>query len=323
MGSLQLMAANLDLQGRADRLAHQEPQALRAQAVAAARDRDFAGLWAITEAFLVLRGGRGARVSAHTLTNYRTGVRTFLDWAGPAGVSLLRPGANMGFRYARHLESQKFSPSTVRVRLAGARALYAGLRWAEATDAAPFTDVRAAPDPVAPWDKRKPYPPEDVARLLLVAGLQEAVMVVLGSHAGLRPTEMTTVLRKDLHLDAPVPYLTVTGKRQKRQDVALSRTAVQAIRNWISASPNYGPHLLSVRTRKSVETALQRTCEVAGVRYKGSEVHGLRHHAGTEIYMQTNDILEVRDQLRHSSVKSSEIYVNYARSRKKKAVSDW
>lgn len=317
------MAANLDLQGRADRLAHQEPQALRAQAVAAARDRDFDGLWAITEAFLVLRGGRGARVSAHTLTNYRTGLRAFLDWAGPAGVSLLRPGANMGFRYARFLEASQLAPSTVRVRLAGARALYAGLRWAEATDAAPFSDVRAAADPVPRWEKRKPYPPEDVARLLAAAGPQEAVIVVLGAHAGLRATEMTTLLRADLHLDEREPYLIVTGKRQRRQEVALSRTAVQVIQNWVSASPNYGPHLLSVRSRKSVEDALKRTCELADVRYDGREVHGLRHHAGTEIYVQTSDILAVRDQLRHRTVDSSEIYVNYARKGKKKAISDW
>ncbi|RJF74426.1 site-specific integrase [Deinococcus cavernae] len=321
--SLELMAANLDLQGRADRVAHQEPETLRAQAVRAARDRDETELWMITEAFMVLRGGRGARVSHGTLEQYRTGLKVFLEWSGGAGVSLLRPGANMGFRYARYLEGLGLAPSTVRVRLAAARALYAALRWTLATEYAPFTDVKAAHDPVPRWEKRKPYPPEDVARLLAVAGPQEAVIVVLGAHAGLRATEMTTVLRKDIHLDEREPYLVVTGKGQKRQEVALSRTATHVLRRWLDATPGYGPHLLSLRTKRSVENTLQKACAAAGVRYGGREVHGLRHHAGTEIYVQTSDILAVRDQLRHRTVDSSEIYVNYARAGKKKAVSDW
>ncbi|MBB5293209.1 hypothetical protein HNQ10_000022 [Deinococcus metallilatus] len=42
------------------------------------------------EAYLVTRGGRGARVSVNTLESYRIGVQVLLDWAGPAGVSLNR-----------------------------------------------------------------------------------------------------------------------------------------------------------------------------------------------------------------------------------------
>lgn len=317
------MAYNLDLQHRADRLAALEPEQLRSMGVRAARDRDPVELWALLEAYLVLHGGRGARVSAHTLLAYRIGLNTFLDWAGPAGVSLLRPGKNMGFRYVRHLEAKNLKPATVKNRLSAGKSLYAALRWAQVTDGAPFTDVKAAHDPVPRWEKRKPYTPEDIALLLAHADPQEAVMVILGAHAGLRNTEMTTLLRKDLHVDAPEPYLIVTGKRQKRQEVALSRTATQILRNWLAATPGYGPHLLTVRTRWSVSEHLKQVCQRAGVRYQGREVHGLRHHAGTQIYAQEGDLLAVRDQLRHASVDSSEIYVNYARAGKKKAVSDW
>ena len=317
------MAANLDLQGRADRVAHLDPDSLKKAALRAARDTDAEGLWALLEAYLVTRGGRGARVSVNTLEAYRTGLDTFLAWASPAGVSLLRPGPNAGFRYVRHLEGAGLAPSSVRVRLSAGKALYAALRWTGACEAAPFLDVRAASDPVPRWEKRKPYSTEDVALLLRHAGVQDAVIVVLGAHVGLRATEMTTLLRKDLHLDAPEPYLTVTGKRQRRQEVALSPTAVRALRTWLAATPNYGPQVLTIHTRQSVENALKRLCQEAGVRYGGREVHGLRHSAGTRIYSESGDLLAVRDHLRHRTVDSSEIYVDYARAGRKKPVGDW
>lgn len=317
------MASNLTLQARADRLAALEPEALRREGLRAARDAEFEGLWALTEAYLVTRSGRGARVSKNTLESYRIGLQTFLTWAGPAGVSLTRPGPNMGFRYARHLEASGLAPSSVQTRLAAARALYAALRWSAAVDAAPFTDVKAARDPVPKWEKRKPYADEDVVTLLMHAGRQEAVIVALGAHCGLRATEMTTLLRKDIHLDAPEPYLIVTGKGQRRQAVPLSRTAQAVLRSWLTNTPHYGPHVLTLRTRQGVEKAMQRTCEEAGVQYEGREVHGLRHTAGTRIYTEQKDLLAVRDHLRHADITSSEVYVNYSRAGRKKPTSEW
>ncbi|TSA85479.1 hypothetical protein FNU79_09795 [Deinococcus detaillensis] len=95
--TMEIMAARLDLSGRAERLARLDPDALRKDALRWARDTDEEGLWSLTESFLVTRGSRGARVSPHTLTSYRQGLRTFLAWAVPGGVSLLRPRPNDGY----------------------------------------------------------------------------------------------------------------------------------------------------------------------------------------------------------------------------------
>lgn len=321
--TLEILAANLDLQARTDRLAALEPEALKREGLRAARDRDETGLWNLTEAYLVNRSSRGARVSVNTLESYRIGLQVFLGWSGPAGISLTRPGPNMGFRYARHLEASGLAPSSVRTRLAAARALYAALRWSGAVDAAPFTDVKAAHDPVPRWEKRKPYPDEEVVTLLMHADQQEAVIIALGAHCGLRATEMTMLLRKDVHLDAPEPYLVVTGKRQRRQQVPLSRTAVSVLRTWIGNTPTYPTYVLTMRSRDTVERTLQGVCERAGVQYEGREVHGLRHTAGTRVYSESRDLLAVRDHLRHADVTSSEIYVNYARTGQKKPNRDW
>lgn len=101
MSSLAIQAFNLTLQARADRLAQLEPDALRVQAVTAARDMDEAGLWAVFEAFMVLRSSRGARVSVRTLDAYQAGLEALLECAGSAGMSLLRPRGNDGFRRSK------------------------------------------------------------------------------------------------------------------------------------------------------------------------------------------------------------------------------
>ena len=323
MSGLELMAYNLDLQARAERLARMEPEQLRVQAVTWARDADEAGLWSLMEAYLVMRGGRGGRVSSRTLDAYRIYHHDLMTWAATAGMSFLRPRPNDGFAYIRHLEHQGRAPSTVRGMLAAARMLFASLRWAGATTAAPFTDVRVAADPVPNWQKRKPYAESDVAKLLAAAEEEEAVIVLLGTDCGLRATEMTTLIRKDVHLGGDRPYLVVTGKREKRQEVPLSRRAERALERWLTMTPTYGPHVLTLRHRKGVADRLQRLCERAGVRYDGRHVHGLRHSAGTKVYRQTGDVLAVRDHLRHANSLVSETYVHYARDEEKAVNRDW
>ena len=323
MVSTELMQYTLDLQSRSERLAQLSPEALRRRGVEAARDRDLHGLWDLTEAYLVLRGARGARVSRHTLTTYRTGLGTFLSYAGQAGLSLLHPKPNEGFAYVRWLETQGLAPASVKNRLAAARCLFAALRWSGACDAAPFSDVRAPADPVARSEKRKPYPEQDLQRLLAHADAQEALIVLLGTHAGLRVSEMLSLTRPNLHLDGSAPYMTVTGKRQKEQDVPVSPTLRAALLRWTAMTPQLAPRLLSMTTRQTVSVHLAALCERAGVRYDKRAVHGLRHSAGTRVYAETRDLLEVRDHLRHRDVTSSEIYVEYARKDRPAVNRNW
>lgn len=323
MASTELMLYRHNLQSRCERLGQLPADALRRRGVEVARDCDLEGLWELTEAYLVLRGARGARVSHHTLATYRYGLETFLRYAGQAGGSLLQPRPNDGFSYVRWLETQGLAPASVKSRLATARCLYAALRWSGASDAAPFSDVRAPADPVPRTEKRRPYSALEVQSLLAIADAEETVIVLLGAHAGLRVSEMLSLTRPDLHLDVKEPYLTVTGKRQKRQDVPVSPTLSTALRRWTAMTPQLAPRLLSVTTRETVRVHLAALCERAGVRYDKRAVHGLRHSAGTRVYSETHDLLEVRDHLRHRDITSSEIYVEYARKDKPAVTRKW
>jgi Phage integrase, N-terminal SAM-like domain len=97
---------------------------LRRRAVEAARDRDLETLWAITEAHLGLMG----QPSVHTLRAYKTGLGVTLE--ALSGENVLRPSKNWGLRFIRELEVD-LKASSVRSRLASARALFAALRWAQ------------------------------------------------------------------------------------------------------------------------------------------------------------------------------------------------
>lgn len=325
MTGLEIVLAPVTLAARAERLGRLEPEELRKRAIVACRDSDATALWNLTEAHLVTCGRKGASVSPRTLETYHDSVDQFLAWAGFAGVQLLRPRSSDGFAFVRALEASGLSPSSVRVRLSGAKSLYAALRWAGATDAAPFEDVRPGRDPRAAWEKRVPYSDTEVNALLKHADPQERVAVLLAADCGLRNSELSAVLVTDLRLDEEHPHVMVRGKGRAghRETVPLSARTEQAIRIWLPNVPPGQVHLLTWRSRLSIARRVQKLCELAGVRYEGREVHGLRHTAGTRTYAETGDILEARDLLRHRDITSTQVYVQYARRSKKAANRDW
>lgn len=324
MTGLEIMAYQLDRHSRAERLAHLDAPELRRRGVEAARDLDQDQLWALVEAYLVLRGGSGCRISDHTLRAYRIGLVLLLDWARSAGMSFLSPKPNQGVAFIRYLEHKGLSPATVKNRLTAARCVFAALRWTGATDAAPFADTRSAPDPVPAHLKRSPYPEADLQVLLAAADMQTQVVILLGAHLGLRVSEMCALRRSEVFLQERQPRLVVErGKGGKRREVSVSRSAQAALERWMQATPQLTEYVLSWRSTRNVDRQLEALCERTGVRYDHRHVHGLRHSAGTRVYKATGDLLEVRDHLGHADISTSERYVQHARADKPPVNRDW
>src|SRR5436305_10970539 len=117
-------------------LDRKQRRALAEQAVGAG---DRAALGALTEAFLVQGQARGKRVSPHTLRSYRRSVESLLEsWAGER---LLRPEPEDVEEIVAGLRDSGVSESTLKVRLAGMRALYGALVWAGVVNENPFAAV--------------------------------------------------------------------------------------------------------------------------------------------------------------------------------------
>jgi integrase/recombinase XerC len=318
---------------RADRWATLTDEARRRQAVAACAAQSTEDLWALTEAWLILHGRTGARVSPRTLESYHRAVAVLVaDWRQE---HLLHPSRMAGARWVRNLEARGYKPASVTAYLAGARALYAALRGAGATTADPFADVHPARERTPRHLRGKRYADDMVLRLLRAAvrarHRDACLIVVLGAFGGLRATEMVTLRWEDVRLGEG--ELTILhGKGDKLRRVAFGTT----LRRVMAAAQQLAGYVLILRNEKSDKPEgdpgpakrrlrawqrLVRLCEDAGVEPKG--LHALRHAAGTRLYSETGDIALVAEFLGHQSVETSRIYVEMASDRVKQAVAGW
>lgn len=327
---------------------------LRLQVLKTVQARDWPGLWSFVEAYLRATGSKKQGVSAETLRKYRRYVLDLLElWAGE---NLLRPHRNAGNDYILRLQSERlhdppnkrvaaeaaeraregdtpgYSRSAIGVRLAAAKLLYNALRYAGVTEANPFEHVRLKVADRAPEDKRKHYTPAHVRALLGAADdPADAVIVLLGAHAGLRIHEMANLRWQ--HLNLLEGDLTVLGKGRKRATVALSGALVAALtklkarpetrrRSSTRSGARDASFVLPWR-ELTIRNRFRRLCERAGVPYTGREVHGLRHAAGTQMYRDTGDIVLVADHLRHSGLDTARGYAKRAKEATRKVVQSW
>jgi len=318
---------------RSDAWASLEPDELRRRAAAAAHGRDPAALWALTEAWLIQEGKAGGRTRAHTLRAYRRGVLDLV--AAWPGENLLHPSRRAATRWVRALEDAGKKPATVQLKLAAARALYAALRWAGATDAAPFAGVRAAPEKTAPWDRRTPYPPADVERLLAAATGEDRALVLLGAHAGLRVSEALALRHADVRLsDGELDVR--DGKGGKARTVPVSASLAQALREGVAAGDDAQDgrkegrggagadtqeRVLRVRDDRHARLRLRRLAAAADVPYRG--YHALRHYCGTRLMRDTGDLDTVARVLGHSSIETARVYAKWSDQGAKTAIGRW
>jgi len=330
-------------------------------AMEAARDHDAPALWELTQTWLILHGRKGATVGLRTLHSYReallprlaalprpaaaTGTppatkatakgTALLDaWASE---NLLHPAREAGTRWLRGLEATGCAPSTVRVYLAGARALYAALCGAGATTADPFKDLHPAPDPVPRWEKRQPYSDAEVTALLAHADGPDRVVVLLGAHAGLRVSEMVALRWADVDLTRQ-RLVVQSGKGGKKRTVPLSTSlaselgrSARAPGEGVGGAPGEGvggapgeggARVLPYKDRLAVWYRLRALARRAGVTPLG--VHSLRHYAGTRLTRENNGNLRpTQKMLGHESIVTSEIYAAWSDESLGKQLKSW
>jgi len=211
-----------------------------------------------------------------------------------------------------------------------------------ATDAAPFAGVRAAPEKTAPektapektapektapWDRRKPYPPADVERLLAAATGEERALVLLGAHAGLRVSEALALRHADVRLsDGELDVR--AGKGGKARTVPVSESLASALREVAhtdSQDSREDGHaegrVPRLRDDRQARLRLRRLTVAAGVPYRG--YHALRHYCGTRLMRDTGDLDTVARVLGHSSIETARAYAKWSDQGAKTAIRRW
>lgn len=291
------------------------PEERRRRAVEAARDQNAEALWGLTEAYLTLHGSSGTATSPRTLKAYRWAVNRYLTYAGSQAVNLLRASSGDGVRFVRTVEAEGLSPSSTRVQLAGVRLFYAALRWADATQAAPFSDVKPVRDKTAAWDKRSPYTHDEVQALLEDADSRMQTLILLCAHAGLRISEALALKATDISLEKR--ELTIRhGKGGKRRQVVLGETLIHALKRL----PMQQSLLIGGSYPAAIER-LRRLCRRAGVPYRG--YHALRHYAGARLTKEGASLDDVARHLGHSVLETARIYAKWSDDGLKKRLSQW
>ncbi|WP_027483305.1 tyrosine-type recombinase/integrase [Deinococcus pimensis] len=301
--------APLDLAGRTD-------EHVRVTAVRAATEYDADTLVVILHAYLRTASGKAARTSGHTLVAYEHAARRFVPWARDHGVTLLRPGRRVGGLYLNHLQTlelvehnrrqrttrvRRLAPRTVQKHVAGVRAFYRALQWADATDANPFQDVRPPKDPTPPIVARPPYR-QEIDAVLPHCDPHETVLLLLCAHAGLRVGEALSLRWGDVE----GRYVSVLGKGSKRRRVPVSDRLARALA-VLERSEDASASVLPYANYGVAAWRLRKRFRQAGGRFNG--FHRARKHAGTRLYQAVRDFTRVSLFLGHASEVTTRAYV--------------
>lgn len=143
------------------------------------------------------------------------------------------------------------------------------------------------------------------------------VKLLLGS--GIRAEELINLDVKDLYLEEDKPYIMILGKGkiEKYDKVFISQEAKLYIQDYLKSREIF------LKESNIVDNALFLSNEKKRIskevmtnlfkRYSNGEInpHMLRHWVGTKLYEQTNDIVLVQKQLRHSSLETAAKYYVY------------
>jgi len=283
-------------------------EALRVRAVTAARDKSVAELWALTLAYLTTETGGGVKLSPHTLRAYRKGAEVLLEHAGAHGWNLLHPGRREPGLYVAGLSASGLKPATVQARVAAAAALYRALRWAGATDADPFADVRRPQDRTRGIVKNPPYRPDFVGAMLAEADPHERTLLLLLTHAGLRIAEALAVEWAHVDLDRR-RLLVAHGKGDKARRVPLSAKLRDALMALRAAAPGTSGPVLPWRAYSTAYARLQKLALKCGREHEFRGFHAGRKYAGTQLYAATRDFTRVAGFLGHEQVDTTRRYV--------------
>ncbi|THF68680.1 integrase [Deinococcus sp. Arct2-2] len=284
-------------------------EALRVRAIRAARDKDAEDLWALTLACLSSDTSAGVRVSPHTLRAYKTGVKVLLEHASAHAWNLTHPGRREPALYVASLSASGLKPATVQARVAAACALYRALRWAGATDADPFGDVKRPKDRTKGIVKNPPYRADFVQAMLSEADAQEAVLVLLLTHAGLRIAEALAVEWGNIDLRRR-RLLVAHGKGDKARIVPLSaklREALEALKAGTVSTPT--SRLFTFSAYSSAYERLQKLALKCGREHEFRGFHAGRKYAGTQLYAAVKDFTRVAGFLGHEQVDTTRRYV--------------
>jgi integrase len=234
--------------------------------------------------------------------------------------------------YVALREDQGVQPGTIAKEL---RAFSAALNWAREALGwevpNPFTGKSCPREPEGRvrWITRA-----EAATLLQAAQWVRAAhladFILLGLHTGMRRGEMLGLEWRRVDLQAGLLYLEAahqkSGKRGSIPLNATARTAIVSRARFRAQHCPDSPWVFCTREGRrigSIKTAFARACALAGL--EDFHPHDLRHTFAAWLVQAGVPLTEIRDLLRHSTIRMTERYAHLAPEGSRAAVQaiDW
>lgn len=167
-------------------------------------------------------------------------------------------------------------------------------------------------------------------------GLRDYLILAILLSTGMRVSELISIRVMDVSMSSPKSFL-LHGKGNKIREVAIIKWTLPYLTKYMERygldRPEKGSRYLFVNhsgnqfTRQGINYIVKKYVKLA--RAEGCDVvasdispHKLRHTSAMEFLDAGVSIFDIRDQLGHSSVRTTEIYVKANTERRKKVIEE-
>lgn len=282
-------------------------------------------------------------LSPNTIAAYQNDLSGFVFWLPQENATIDR---TLITKYLAFLRSTGHKPATLSRNLATLRGWFG---WQKAMGKAQHDPVEGVLNPQR--EKKLPVvlsKAEVNAIISSATSVRERAMLELLYGAGLRVSELTDLILKDVNLTAG--YVKCLGKGSKERIVPIGKHAIEALKQYLKAvqqaeaeklNKPRGPGRPRLQSASEAKTRLlmkplffdgagkklnrlvvwqtiKRLAQKANIR-KNISPHTLRHSFATHLLENGADLRVVQELLGHSDIVTTQLYTHVSRKHLKKA----
>jgi integrase/recombinase XerC len=256
-----------------------------------------------------------ANASPHTVRNYGSDLRQFLDYFSPPGENPPEPAAfdhHLIREFLASLYGRGNTNRSIARKLAAVRAFFAFLARERVIGSNP---AKLVATPKLP--KTLPaVPTAEQANQLVDATAKEArardrLILELLYGCGLRVSELAGLNLDDF--DTSQRWVRVRGKGRKERQVPYGARAAEALEAYLQARAGYDTAalVLNHRGRRLTTRSIARLVKRYAVLFSGDpslHPHSLRHAYATHLLSDGADLRAIQELLGHASLSTTQKY---------------
>lgn len=260
-----------------------------------------------------------------TVEAYKTGIKNFLQWLA-GQVDAQKPTRQTLIAYREYLIAE-YKPATVNLYITALHLLFA---WLESEGLYQDISGRIKGIKAGKTHKRDNFSAEGIREILdhtsgndTISKRDYAILALMAT-TGLRGIEVIRADVEDLrHIgETLVLFIQGKGRTDKGEFVKIPAPVEKALREYLATRPRNLPGKAPLftslsnnsrgerMTRKSLSRIVKGRFQEAGYNRATLTAHSLRHTSATLALLAGQDITQVQQMLRHSSINTTLIYAH-------------